>query len=247
MKKGVIYMKKIGSVCIGMLFIIGLCTIIFMPIGKALVWVTPMKMLAEGNITDATFCKVEKAIILRNDGNDSVFVSLNATGIDVIFEEGVVELKAGERKIIHPVLVVREGRHEGTISITGYEEDIETEGVGSHVVSSMSITVTTTGTRISSSAEFAISESGSVILFITLGGAAAGGVAVVFILLKKKRSAVRMIRRKARCPSCHEMITISGNPGDVVKVACQKCGNKGRVAFPKSTSSKRVSMKAGGS
>ncbi len=238
-------MKKMSSICIGIAVIIGLCMVIVMPMGKALVWVTPMKMLAEGNITDAGFCKVEKAIILRNDGNDSVFVSLNATGIDVIFEEGVVELRAGERKIIHPIVVVREGRHEGTISITGCEEDIETEGVGSHMISSMSITVTTIGTRISSSAEFAISESDIIILFIALGGAA--GVAVVFIMLKKKRSVVSMIRRMARCPSCHEMVTISGNPGDVMKVTCQKCGNKGRVAFPKSTSSKRVSMKAGGS
>ena len=45
-----------------------------------------------------------------------------------------------------------------------------------------------------------------------------------------------MVQKKVRCPDCHEVLTHSGNPGEVVKVTCLKCGAEGKVTFEKSAS-----------
>ena len=239
-------MKKISSIYVGILFIIGLCVITFMPMGKAHVWISPMKMLAEGNITDAGFCEVEKAIVLKNSGNDSVIINLTATGIDVSFEDNDFELKAGEEKlIIHPIITVTEGKHEGRIIVRAYEMDIDTGGTGSHAVSSWSIMVTANGTRVSSSAGLDFSDMGVILLVAALGGGAVIAV-VSFIIMKKRKSTINMVQRKVHCPKCHKIVTLSGNPGDVVNVTCQKCGAKGRITLPKSITSKRSPMNAGG-
>ena len=181
-------MKKNGRTYIGMVIIIGLCLVILMPItGKALLWVTPMKMQAEGTITASGFCEVEKAIILKNDENDSVFVSLNATGIEVIFEDNIIELKGGEQKIIRPVVIVEEGKHIGTISVVGYTKDISRKGIGAQIVSSMGITVTTIGNNINSSAGFYFPGIGVILLLIGVGGAVV--IPLVYTMVKKKKSA----------------------------------------------------------
>jgi hypothetical protein len=181
-------MKKNGRTYIGMVVVIGLCMVIFMPItGKALVWVTPMKMQAEGTISAAGFCEVEKAIILKNDGNDSVFVSLNATGIEVVFEDTIIELKGGEQKIIRPVVIVEEGKQIGSISVVGYDKDISREGIGAQIISSMGITVTTIGNKISSSAGFYFPGIGFIVLLIGIGGAVV--VTLIYTIVKKKKSA----------------------------------------------------------
>lgn len=45
-----------------------------------------------------------------------------------------------------------------------------------------------------------------------------------------------MIQKIVLCPKCQKAITTSGNPGDVVKVTCQKCGLEGKVTFGKPVS-----------
>lgn len=43
-----------------------------------------------------------------------------------------------------------------------------------------------------------------------------------------------MVGKKVRCPKCSKVITCSGEPGEVVKIACPECGTKGRIIFEKS-------------
>ena len=42
-----------------------------------------------------------------------------------------------------------------------------------------------------------------------------------------------MIEKKVQCPKCGNIITSSGNPGDVVVLTCPSCGVKGKVTFEK--------------
>ena len=42
-----------------------------------------------------------------------------------------------------------------------------------------------------------------------------------------------MIEKKVQCPKCGKQITSYGNPGEVVKVDCSSCGNRGKVTFQK--------------
>ena len=124
-----------------------LLLLISMPICTAKVWISPMKMTAYANVSILGSTDVEKCFILRNDANNSAIVEINATGLDITYKEfegNEIELGAGEKIIIHPTIKVEKGRHEGFIKITGLEKN-DVGGTGSHVVSTMSITVTTIG------------------------------------------------------------------------------------------------------
>ena len=43
----------------------------------------------------------------------------------------------------------------------------------------------------------------------------------------------RKIEKTVQCPQCKKIINVSGNPGEIVKVTCLSCGNKGKVTFKK--------------
>ena len=220
---------------ISLLFLIVFCSIQIMPTGKALVWISPMKMLAEGNVTDRGICKVEKTIILENDGNKSAFVALNWTEVEVIFEENIFEIKPNERIVIHPTVIVREGRHTGAIILTVYNNNPTVHGVGTKVISNMAITVTALGHRVNSS----IWSLGRNIISLI---AVLGGVGIlmsgIFIIRKKRSATVDM---KFRCPNCYTIVTASGKPGDVIKIICPNCGETGKATISKRT--KQVSSK----
>jgi len=51
-----------------------------------------------------------------------------------------------------------------------------------------------------------------------------------------------MVQKKVRCPDCHEVLTYSGEPGEVVKVTCPKCGTTGKISFKNSTSNQDVAI-----
>jgi ABC-2 type transport system ATP-binding protein len=53
-----------------------------------------------------------------------------------------------------------------------------------------------------------------------------------------------MIEKKVRCPQCSEVITTSGNPGDVNIITCPSCGKKGKVTFKKVVVSDDVAIEA---
>ena len=40
-----------------------------------------------------------------------------------------------------------------------------------------------------------------------------------------------MVIKKVQCPKCGEILTISGNPGEKVRITCSSCGTDGRVTF----------------
>ena len=40
-----------------------------------------------------------------------------------------------------------------------------------------------------------------------------------------------MVEKKVKCPKCGNINTISGDPGEVVKITCSSCGNPGKVTF----------------
>ena len=40
-----------------------------------------------------------------------------------------------------------------------------------------------------------------------------------------------MIEKKVKCPKCSEIITCSGETGEIVKMTCPTCGVKGKVTF----------------
>lgn len=42
-----------------------------------------------------------------------------------------------------------------------------------------------------------------------------------------------MVQKRVQCPHCHNTLTASGNPGEVVRITCEKCGTKGKVTFEK--------------
>lgn len=122
------------------------------PACTANVWVTPMVMNAYGNVSILGPANVEKTIVLENDGDKPVIVELNSTGseVEVLFEENEVEIGPGEKKTIHPVVNVEEGRHEGFIKIVAREKGEEAGlGIGASIVTTMSISVTAIGTKVS--------------------------------------------------------------------------------------------------
>lgn len=135
------------------IMILGLVLVLMLvPVCAAKVWISPMKMTAHGNVSILGPAEVEKDIVLRNDGNESVIVTLNASGIDVTFKEfkgNELELGAGEEKLIHPIITVKEGRYEGVIKMVAQKKSDIGEGTGAAVVSTMSISVTTIGERVS--------------------------------------------------------------------------------------------------
>jgi len=50
------------------------------------------------------------------------------------------------------------------------------------------------------------------------------------------------MEKTVRCPKCHEIITCSGETGEIIKITCPSCGNVGKVSFEdiKTTSSKQT-------
>jgi predicted RND superfamily exporter protein len=44
------------------------------------------------------------------------------------------------------------------------------------------------------------------------------------------------IQKRVKCPNCGEILTVSGKPGEIVKVTCPSCGAMGKVTFKKPTS-----------
>ncbi len=47
-----------------------------------------------------------------------------------------------------------------------------------------------------------------------------------------------MIQKKVQCPVCHTPLSVSGEPGEVVRITCSSCGTVGKVTFPKQSTSK---------
>jgi len=45
-----------------------------------------------------------------------------------------------------------------------------------------------------------------------------------------------MAEKRVECPKCKKILTVSGNPGEVVKISCDSCGTAGKVTFKKTTS-----------
>jgi len=37
--------------------------------------------------------------------------------------------------------------------------------------------------------------------------------------------------KTVQCPQCKNTLSVSGNPGEIVKVTCPSCGNNGKVTF----------------
>ncbi len=44
------------------------------------------------------------------------------------------------------------------------------------------------------------------------------------------------ILKRARCPKCGEIVTVTGKPGEIVRVTCTSCSTLGKVTFEKPTS-----------
>ena len=42
-----------------------------------------------------------------------------------------------------------------------------------------------------------------------------------------------MVEKRIQCPDCSEIITATGNPGDVVSIICPSCGTEGKFTFKK--------------
>jgi len=42
-----------------------------------------------------------------------------------------------------------------------------------------------------------------------------------------------MVEKKLQCPNCNEIITLTGNPGDIVSIVCPSCATKGSYNFKK--------------
>ncbi len=141
-------MKKI--VALGILVVLVLA-LTLVPASTAAVYITPMKITAYGNVSILGPDQVEKVIFFRNDGNESVIVSLNTTGseVDISLTESEFELGAGEEKAVYPIVKVEEGRHEGVIRMIAREKGENEAGTGAAVFSRMSISVTTIGTKVS--------------------------------------------------------------------------------------------------
>jgi len=53
-----------------------------------------------------------------------------------------------------------------------------------------------------------------------------------------------MIEKKVRCLQCGNIITSSGNPGEVILVTCPECGKKGKVTYKKEIQSDDVAIEA---
>ena len=50
------------------------------------------------------------------------------------------------------------------------------------------------------------------------------------------------MEKKVRCPNCREIITVSGNSGETVKVQCPKCKTQGKISFDKKASVKNAAI-----
>ena len=220
------YVKKQSFGCIGCIMLLGLIVLCVLPQVSGLVWVTPMKMLAEGTITDGDTVEVEKALIVRNDANTSVQVVLNASGVTVVFEESIVTLGPQERRVLHPVVVVGEGRVEGVISVKAMDSE---SGGGSRIVSTMSITVMAVGVR-SDGGGFAL-DSGGIVVASLVGGMVFGVVAVGSFWVRRRNGGM-IVSQLFRCPGCDCVSEFYGHAGELVSVRCQKCGESGQIMLP---------------
>ena len=51
-----------------------------------------------------------------------------------------------------------------------------------------------------------------------------------------------MKEKKVKCPKCGNINTISGNPGDVIKITCSSCGTPGKITFKSISTDKDVAI-----
>jgi len=138
-------MKRIPS---SLLFII-LCVLLLLPLHapvlKADVWISPMKILAEGYITDDTTVYTEKSINLLNDANQTYIVSVQWNGISILLDNQTIELQPFEKRSITPKILVEKGNHTGTITIKVNVKNSSKNQTGVRIITLSSISVTTKG------------------------------------------------------------------------------------------------------
>ena len=51
-----------------------------------------------------------------------------------------------------------------------------------------------------------------------------------------------MLNKSVECPKCGKIISVSGNPGNVVKVDCPSCGSQGKVTFKDNKIKKEIAI-----
>ena len=115
------------------------------PLLKANVWISPMKILAEGYVTDHNPVYTEKNINLINDGNQTYIVTFQWTGISVLLENETIELQPFEKRIIKPNILIEKGNHTGTITVKANIKNSSKNHTGVQVISLSSIRVITRG------------------------------------------------------------------------------------------------------
>lgn len=138
-------MKKNMCLYISAIIITILAFNIISPKIDASVWISPMNMLAEGDITEDGVCEVQKVIKFKNDANKSAIVNITTSNITVIFENKTFELLPYEEKTIYPIVIVEQGNRKGKILIKSFETEDSNHTTGSKVVTTMVITVTSIG------------------------------------------------------------------------------------------------------
>jgi len=181
-------MKKNTYLYLIIVIIIGLAFNISSPRIDAAVGISPMTMLAEGNVTEDETCEVQKVIKFINNANSSAIVELSSSNITVIFENNSFELKPYENKTIHPIVIVEQGKKTGKILVKTYDKEDSTQGSGSMVSNTMVITVTSIGTLVNSSAsehnsEYKLDNLYYYVLIIIVVGL----IIISFVLMKKKK------------------------------------------------------------
>lgn len=158
------------------------------PIINAAVYISPMNILAEANVTEGGFCQVNKTITLRNDANKSAIVNISSSNINVIFENNTIVLLPYEKKTIHPIVIVEQGKKTGKISIKSYEIDESGQTTGLGVSTTLSIKVTSIGTLVNTSSSENNSEYKIDILYYYVFVVIIIVILIIaFILMKKKK------------------------------------------------------------
>jgi hypothetical protein len=124
---------------------IGLIFIEFNPPISATVGISPVTMLAKGFVNESGICLVEKNIIFVNNDNETAIVDLSYNSINVIFENETFYLKPYEKKIINPIIVVKEGENFGQILVQTYNYTNSLNSTGVNIIPTMVISVKSIG------------------------------------------------------------------------------------------------------
>ena len=181
-------MKKNTYFYLIIILIIGLVFNITSPKIDAAVWISPMNMLAEGNVTEDGTCQVQKVIKFKNDANKSAIVEITSSNITVLFENNSFELYPYEEKTIHPIIVVEQGKITGKILVKTYDKEDSNQTSGSKVSTTMVITVTSIGTLVNTSSsenntEYKLDNLYYYILIVIIIGL----ILISLVLMKKKK------------------------------------------------------------